>query len=83
MDDSYAKVKKDVKTQTASAKSKVSTASRSASASVSSASASVASAAKKGKKMDRAEMDRVRENLKARIEEEGKKGYKKVKNEVN
>jgi uncharacterized protein YcbX len=87
MSDSYAKVKKDAKSETASVKSRVQSASKSMSASASSASASISNAANnagaKGKKMDRAEMDRIRENLKVRIEEEGKKGYKKVKTEVN
>jgi hypothetical protein len=33
--------------------------------------------------MTRGEMDKTREELKTRIEEQGKKGYKQVKSEVN
>jgi hypothetical protein len=90
MDEGYSRAKKDVKTKTASVKSAVSSASASispsATASVKSgaASAKVKSASAAGKeKMTRAEMDKARENLKERIEEQGKKGYKQVKSEVN
>jgi hypothetical protein len=87
MDDGY-KVKSDLKTKTAAVKTKVSSLSKSASPSPSpSPSPSVATSAGKGKgkgeKMTRGEMDKTREELKARIEEQGKKGYKQVKSEVN
>jgi hypothetical protein len=90
MDEGYSRAKKDVKTKTASVKSAVSSASASispsATASVKSAvtAAKVKSASAAGKeKMTRAQMDKARENLKERIEEQGKKGYKQVKSEVN
>ncbi len=34
-------------------------------------------------KMDRAEMERVRDAVKERVEKQGKKGYDKVRDEVN
>lgn len=37
---------------------------------------------KAAKKMDRSEMDRVREAIKERVEQQGKKGYKQVHDEV-
>jgi len=79
MDRNYSKVTSDIKTKTASVKSK-------ASASVSaspSPSPSVKRGSEKKDKMTRAEMDKSRDNLKERIEEQGKKGYKQVKSEVN
>jgi len=82
MDDNYSRVTKEIKTKTASVKSKASSASSSLSRSASpSPSPSVVKA--KGEKMTRGEMDKTREELKTRIEEQGKKGYKQVKAEVN
>jgi hypothetical protein len=85
MDDGYSRVKLDVKTKTASVKSKISASSSSVSKSASvTASPSPTATKKESKgKMTRGEMDRTRENLKERIEEQGKKGYKQVKSEVN
>ena len=86
MDDSYSRVTKDVKSKTASVKSKATSASSSLSKSASpSPSPSVVKNAGKvkGEKMTRGEMDKTREELKTRIEEQGKKGYKQVKSEVN
>ena len=86
MDDSYSRVTKEVKTKTASVKSKASSASSSLSKSASpSPSPSVIEngGKAKGEKMTRGEMDKTREELKNRIEEQGKKGYKQVKSEVN
>jgi len=90
MDNGY-NVKSDVKAKTTAVKSKVSSSSSSLSRSASpspspSPSPSVvkSNAGKvKGDKMTRGEMDKTREELKARIEEQGKKGYKQVKSEVN
>lgn len=86
MDDGY-KVKSDLKTKTAAVKSKVSSASSSLSKSASPSPSPTAAKANvgkvKGEKMTRGEMDKTREELKARIEEQGKKGYKQVKSEVN
>jgi hypothetical protein len=86
MDNDYSRVTKDVKTKTASVKSKASSASASLSRSASpSPSPSVVKngGKAKGEKMTRGEMDKSREELKTRIEEQGKKGYKQVKSEVN
>ena len=86
MDDSYSRVTKDIKSKTASVKSKATSASSSLSKSASpSPSPSVVKNAGKvkGEKMTRGEMDKTREELKTRIEEQGKKGYKQVKSEVN
>jgi hypothetical protein len=80
MDQGYSRAKADVKTKTASVKSAVSAAS---SASASPSYSAKAKAGSKKDKMTRAEMDKTRENLKERIEEQGKKGYKQVKSEVN
>ena len=38
---------------------------------------------KAAKKMDRAEMDRVREAIKERVEKQGQRGYEQVRSEVN
>lgn len=86
MDDTYSRATKDVKTKTAAVKSKVSSASSSLSKSASpspSPSAVKNGGRVKGEKMTRGEMDKTREALKERIEEQGKKGYKQVKSEVN
>jgi hypothetical protein len=86
MDDNYSRVTKEIKTKTASVKSKASSASSSLSRSASpSPSPSVIKngGKAKGEKMTRGEMDKTREELKTRIEEQGKKGYKQVKSEVN
>lgn len=89
MDDNYSRAQGDVKSKTASVKSKVQQATAQVKSAASSASASATpspspspSAARAGK-MDRAEMDKTRDRLKERIEEQGKKGYKQVKSEVN
>ena len=72
LDDGYSRAKADVKSKTESVKTRAA-----------SATASASSAAAKKAKMDRAEMDKKRDSLKDRIEEQGKKGYKQVKSEVN
>jgi len=82
MDRNYSKVTSDIKTKTASVKSKAS-ASVSASLSPSPSPSVVKKGSAKKDKMARAEMDKSRDNLKERIEEQGKKGYKQVKSEVN
>ena len=88
MDNGY-NVKSDVKAKTAAVKSKVSSSSSSLSKSASPSPSPSPSVVKsnagkaKGDKMTRGEMDKTREELKARIEEQGKKGYKQVKSEVN
>lgn len=78
MDRNYSKVTSDIKTKTASVKSKAS-----ASVSASPSPSVVKKGSAKKDKMTRAEMDKSRDNLKERIEEQGKKGYKQVKSEVN
>jgi len=88
MDNGY-NVKSDVKAKTAAVKSKVSSSSSSLSKSASPSPSPSPSVVKsnagkaKGDKMTRGEMEKTREELKARIEEQGKKGYKQVKSEVN
>lgn len=94
MDEGYSRVKSKtaevkgkVQASTASVKSSASaSASPSASKSVSKAAAASASASKadvKQHKLNRAEMEQLRDKLKAQIEDQGKKGYKQVKSEVN
>lgn len=78
MDDGYSRAKS--KTDSVKSKVQASTASVKSSAS---ASASPSPSPKSQGKMTRAEMDKTRDNLKDRIEEQGKKGYKQVKSEVN
>lgn len=80
LDDGYTRVKADVKSKTESVKSRAASSSSSASAT---AVPSASAKAKASGKMDRAEMEKKRDSLKDRIDEQGKKGYKQVKSEVN
>lgn len=91
MNEGYSKVKSktaEVKASTASVKSaskSSASASRSPSPSPSPSPSKTAAAkaeVKKGK-LDRKGMEQLRDQLKDRIEEQGKKGYKQVKSEVN
>lgn len=82
-----AEVKGKVQASTASVKSNVKSTVSASAASSRSASPSPSPSASKAdvrqQKFDRAQMEQLRDNLKAQIEDQGKKGYKQVKSEVN
>lgn len=78
-----AEVKGKVQASTASVKSKASASASPSRSASPSPSPSASKADVRQHKFDRAQMEQLRDNLKAQIEDQGKKGYKQVKSEVN